>query len=99
LVKQSLGASLAIEAFVFGWGALSDCQPLPSDSAAQSLLKGESGSVLHVLGTMAARSVIAAVGIGLAGEKDIGESGKKANAGVTAIEAVILLDGAVKGAA
>lgn len=108
LVKQSIGGALAVEAFVFGWSAMTKgsgtknilspypverpCEPLPSDSAVCRLVEGQDGDALAgVAGTLAARAVIAGVGIFVAGEHRPKHLITKAAASVTAIEVALLL--------
>lgn len=94
LVRESLGASVAIEAFVLLWAALSGGEPLPSDSAADDLLAGKTGSVGHVLLTMLFRGIIAGIGIAVASPAPIRQVVRKAAGAVSAIEASILLSAA-----
>jgi hypothetical protein len=96
LAVQSLAGSAAIESFVIAWAAATkkpdgSCAPLPSGSCAEDLLGGRPEGFLTTLGTMAGRGAIAAVGIGLAGERDPWTLAKKSIAGVAAIESFILL--------
>lgn len=90
LAKQAFGASLAIETFVFAWAKARGKEPLPSDSAAEDFLAGKEGSLLHMLGTLVARSAIAGLGVYLAGETRLPQVALKGFAAAASIEALIL---------
>lgn len=91
LVREALGASFAVETFVWGWNSISGCEPLPSGDAACDWLDGKPGGTTALLTSMGVRSIILAAGIGFAAHHDtIGEVAKKSLGAVTALELSII---------
>jgi len=90
IVKQAFGASAAIEAFILTWNNLSNCEPLPSGDAAHDLLDEKPGAMGALIGTMAFRAAMIAVGISWAGEKNPRRLLAKSLAAVTLVEATVL---------
>lgn len=91
LVREALGASFAVETFVWGWNTATGCEPLPSGDAACAWLDGEKDGTMALVTSMVVRSAIIGTGIAFAAHHDTaGEVAKKSLAAVTALELSII---------
>lgn len=94
IVKQAVGATLTVDAFVWGWQGLTmhrgGCAPLPSGDAAKALLDGKDGGLPTTAFTMLARATLIGIGIAIGGETSTKEIVKRAAAGVALIETSVL---------
>lgn len=91
LVREALGASFAVETFVWAWNTATGCEPLPSGDAACAWLDGEKDGTTALITSMVVRTGILATGIAFAAHHDkASEVVKKSVAAVTALELSII---------
>lgn len=99
VVREAMGGSIAIESFVWAWNKASDCEPLPSGTAACDWLDGKEGSTRGLLWSMVVRGLMMSAGIALASKNAKAQDVfKKTAAAVTALELTIIA-GAMYGTA